>query len=111
MKPRISMDGHGCGTEIVVTTSRQSIQAGIVSAGWQILHTVGAKFLTLTDSRCGHRRACPGGAMTGELPKMTCGSQALRGACPHGSNDCELSSHSLRGDEPHGDGRCRERLM
>ena len=33
---------------------------------------------------------------------MSCGSQALRGACPHGSNDCKLNSHSLRGDKPHG---------
>lgn len=50
MKPRCGMDGHGCGREIVVTMSRQSVRAGIVSAvmtqsaGWQILHAVGGQF-------------------------------------------------------------------
>lgn len=32
MKPRMNTDGHGWGREIVVTTSRQSVRAGIVSA-------------------------------------------------------------------------------
>ena len=32
MKPRMNTDGQGCGREIVVTTSRQSVRAGIVSA-------------------------------------------------------------------------------
>ena len=42
---------------------------------------------------------------------ISCGSLALRGACPHGSNDCERDSHSLRGDKPHGDKKYHERLM
>ena len=51
--------------------------------------------------RIGHRRACPGGAMLGQLPKKNpLGSQLSVGLVPTEATTAKRLSHSLRWDKP-----------